>query len=204
MKTAFVTGAAKRLGRELAIHLSRTGHRIVAHYNRSEADAHSLQSATGCALFQADFAVTPVSDLKARLDSEVGPVDILVNNASCFTRSNWKEIDESLWEKELAVNLKAPFFLMQYFGERMKSTGKGKIVNLLDIAIERPYLFYLPYSIAKAGLASATRALARALAPEVQVNGIAPGTILFTENMTDTEKQKSLAKIPAASNGNGG
>lgn len=170
---------------------------MVAHYFRSETDAHSLQSVSGCALFQADFASIPVADLRARLDSEVGQIDILINNASCFTRSDWKDIDESLWENEMSVNLKVPFFLMQHFGQRMKSAGKGKIISLLDIAIERPYLSYLPYSIAKAGLASATRAMARALAPDVQVNGIAPGTILFAENMPDEQKQKSLAKIPA-------
>lgn len=197
MKTAFVTGAAKRLGRELAIHLFRSGYRVVAHYNTSEAEARSLQQATGCGLFRADFATIQTSVLKERLESEIGYVDVLVNNASSFYRSEWSRIDEPYWDHALAVNLKIPFFLMQHFGVHMKSAGKGKILNIVDIAAERPYLFYLPYSIARAGLVSATKAMARALAPEVQVNGIAPGTILFVEGMPDVAKQKALEKIPA-------
>ncbi|HSP07513.1 MAG TPA: SDR family oxidoreductase [Acidobacteriota bacterium] len=197
MKTVFITGAAKRLGRELAGHLSRSGYRVVAHYHTSESEARTLQEATGCVLFRADLSTIPIAELQGRLQEEVGNVDVLVNNASSFGKSVWREIHEEMWDAEMSVNLKIPFFLMQYFGTRMKAAGHGKILNMVDIAAERPYLPYLPYSIAKAGLVSATRAMARALAPEVQVNAIAPGTILFVEGMPETAQQKALEKIPA-------
>jgi len=97
----------------------------------------------------------------------------------------------------MAVNLKAPFFLAQHFGVQMKERGLGKILNMVDIAAQRPYLRYLPYSIAKAGVVSWTQALGRALAPEVQVNAIAPGTILFPEQFTEAAKSRIVKKIPA-------
>lgn len=197
MKRAFITGAAKRVGRQLAIHLARRGYDVVAHYHTSEDDARSLKQETGCGLFQADLAATSIADLQARLEKEVGHVDVLINNASVFERAEWKDVTEQLWDTAMSTNLKAPFFLMQHFGQKMKAYGKGRIINMVDIAAERAYLPYLPYSIAKAGLVSATRAMARALAPEVQVNGIAPGTILFMENITDEARRKTIAKIPA-------
>ena len=197
MKTAFITGAAKRLGRELALHLAQSGYRIVAHFNTSEAEARTLRDATGCSLFRADFSTIAITDLQRRLENEVGDVDVLVNNASSFGRSGWSEIREAMWDAAVSVNLKVPFFLMQHFGARMKAAGHGKIVNMVDIAAERAYLQYLPYSVARAGLVSATRAMARALAPEVQVNAIAPGTILFVESMSESARRKTLEKIPA-------
>jgi len=196
-KTAFVTGAARRLGRELAIHLRKADCSIVVHYNRSETEAKSLQAEIGCRLFQADFSNTSIKNLQNRLKEEIGFVDILVNNASSFSHTDWEDIGEELWDHEMSVNLKVPFFLAHFFGRQMKANGFGKIVNLTDIAAERPYLNYLPYSIARSGVVAFTQALARAFAPEVQVNAIAPGTILFPDNMPAELQEKILSKIPA-------
>ncbi len=195
-KTVLITGGARRLGRSLAIHLRQAGCNLVIHYNRSEADASSLQSEIGCRLFQADFAKTSIKNLQARLKEEIGFVDILVNNASTFSRSDWEDINEDLWENEMAVNLKVPFFLAHFFGRQMKANGIGKIISMTDIAAERSYLSYLPYSIAKSGVVAFTQALARSLAPEVQVNAIAPGTILFPEQMPEELQKTILNKIP--------
>jgi len=196
-KVVFVTGGARRLGREIALHLRETGFSIVVHYNKSRDEALSLQTQTGCRLFQADFTSIRISELVDRLENEVGEVDALINNASVFQMRKWNQIDEQLWDEEMAVNLKMPFFLARHFGSRMKKKGSGKIINMSDIAAERPYLNYLPYSIARAGVPALTRALARILAPEVQVNAIAPGSILFAEDMPVASREAILKKIPA-------
>ncbi len=196
-KKAFVTGAAKRLGREVVLHLSRSGCQVTAHYNRSKSEAEDLQKKTGCRLFQADFSTIGVNALQDRLGQEVGETDILISNASSFARCELGKISEELWDSELSVNLKIPFFLSQYFGAQMKNRGSGKIIHMADIAAERAYIPYLPYSLAKAGIVALTRALARALAPEVQVNAIAPGTIMFVEDLSEEGRKKILNRIPA-------
>ena len=196
-KHILVTGAARRLGREIVLHLSQKGCRLTAHYCSSTADADSLQAATGCALFQADFSSTPVSVLQERITREVGEVDVLINNASSFQKAGWKDTTEEMWDHELTVNLKVPFFLSQHFGKQMKTRGYGKIIHLADIAAYRAYTSYLPYSIAKSGVVALTQALARVLAPEVQVNAIAPGTVLFVEGLPEDVRKKLLEKIPA-------
>jgi pteridine reductase len=201
MKRVFITGAARRVGREIGLHLAKSGHEIIAHYNQSHSDALSLQKQIKCKLFQADFTKITVEDLRSRLNSEIGRVDILINNASSFQKSNWADVTEKIWDVEQAVNLKIPFFLSQHFGRAMKGNGSGKIINMADIAGYRGYLNYLPYSLAKSAMIAMTQALARALAPEVQVNAIAPGTILFVEGMGQETKEKIVRKIPAGRTG---
>jgi pteridine reductase len=196
-KIALVTGAGRRLGREVVSHLSNAGCKVVTHYNRSAKEAEALQAETGCRIFHADFSTTTIADLKRRIDSEIGAVDILINNASSFQKSHWRDISEELWDSEFAVNLKTPFFLAQHLGAKMKEKREGKIINLADIAGYRAYLNYLPYSLAKTGVIALTQTLARALAPEVQVNGIAPGTVLFIDGLSDESKTKIVEKIPA-------
>jgi NAD(P)-dependent dehydrogenase (short-subunit alcohol dehydrogenase family) len=114
---------------------------------------------------------------------------------------NWDEITSDLWDREMLVNLKVPFFLSAYFGKRMKARGSGKIINMTDIAAERSYQSYLAYSLSKTGLGAATRAFARILAPEVQVNAIAPGTILPPESQSEEAVKKLVEKIPARRTG---
>jgi pteridine reductase len=196
-KTAFITGAAKRLGRAVATHLHEKGCSIVVHYNESEKEASELQSQIGCRLFQADFSKISISKLQTRLKQEIGSIDILINNASSFEERDWQDIDEEAWDYDLKLNLKVPFFLAHYFGPLMKAKGCGKILNMSDIAADHPYLRHLPYSIAKAGIIAFTRALARPLAPEVQVNSIAPGTILFPDSMPKSTQETILHHIPA-------
>src|ERR1043166_9387576 len=106
MKRIFITGAARRLGREIAAHLAKPDREIIVHYNHSESDAFALQKEIGCKSFQADFSKTSVDELRRRLDDEVGPVEILINNASSFQKANWPEINEDLWDHEHTVNLK--------------------------------------------------------------------------------------------------
>lgn len=196
-KQALITGAARRIGRELAIHLSSRGCEVIVHYNRSNREAESLRDQIGCRLFQANFSSISISDLLKRFEQEQIDADVLINNASHFQKCNWEEVGEEMWETQMEVDLKIPFFLSQHFGRKMKKKGEGKILNMVDIAAERPYLNYLPYSIAKRGVEAMTQAFSRALAPEVQVNAIAPGTILFEEGLSEEAQKKLLKKIPA-------
>lgn len=200
-KRVLITGGAKRLGREMAVYLSRKGCKITVHYRSSHQEAEQLRKEIGCDLVRADFTSASLHDLCKKIIETTGVPDILINNASSFTRSAWNEVTEELWDDEISVNLKAPFFLSSQFGKRMKENGSGKIINMADIAAERPYQSYLPYSIAKAGVIAATRAFARILAPEVQVNAIAPGTILPPESQSKESSQKLISKIPAGRSG---
>lgn len=196
-KRVLITGAARRLGRELALHLAKSGCEVTVHFNRSIDEAKDIKKNTGCRLFQVDFSTISVTQLRNLLREKQVEADILINNASSFKKYRWQEVEEADWNEQMNINLKIPFFLSQYFGERMKQNGAGKILNMVDIAAQRPYPTYLPYSVAKAGLVAVTQALALALAPEVQVNGIAPGTILFPDSIPKETQKKLISKIPA-------
>jgi pteridine reductase len=180
-RAALVTGGARRIGRAICLALSGRGVKVAIHYRTAEAEAKELAArCPGSVLLKADLA-NPGE--RARLVPEaadrLGQLDFLVNNASIYEAAALPEIDDLLWERALAVNLTAPFFLARDAGLRMRATGGGSIVNLTDWGIERPYPNRLPYFAAKAGLDAATRGLARALAPEVRVNAVAPGPILL-------------------------
>lgn len=186
-RVALVTGAGVRLGQALALHLSQLGMRIGVHYHRSEAGANeTLQQLKGAAadpqrhaLFAADLRqVDALPDLVDRVETQLGPVAVLVNNAADFFPTPFLEVTEADWDHLFSLNLKAPFFLAQAVAARMLPRQEGKIINIVDVAAERPWPSFLPYSATKAGLASLTQGLAKTLAPHLQVNGIAPGTVL--------------------------
>lgn len=201
-KIALITGAAQRLGRETAKTLARRGVTVVIHYSRSQKEAQSLQkeileNGGNSVLIRHDFspAAKPfersIKTFIKNLYKLVPRVDILVNNAAIFYPTPLNKINERDWENFLTVNLKAPFFLSREIGARMVKSGAGKIINLVDWTAARPHPDYLPYAIAKAGLAAATVGLARALAPKVQVLSVAPGPILPAVN-TSVKAQKSV------------
>ncbi|MBN1688750.1 MAG: SDR family NAD(P)-dependent oxidoreductase [Candidatus Omnitrophica bacterium] len=184
-----ITGAAKRLGREMALRLAQEEASLVLHYNRSKREAEELQEEVeglgGRAyLVRADLSAGK-GNLVPRLKQFVGEVyrkvpgvDVLINNASIFYPAPFGKIKESDWDKLMSVNLKAPFFLAQEIGLRMLKQRRGKIINLIDWTAMKPRKNYLPYAVSKAGLQAATIGLARTLAPHVQVLGIAPGPVL--------------------------
>lgn len=186
-KTAFITGAARRIGREIALSLAKRGVRLVLHYDRSLQEARGLQREIeregGTAfLVKAHFGAGPVEPVLRRLMrdifKQVRHVDILINNAAIYYPTPFGKISEKDWDQFLAVNLKTPFFLAQELGKRMAAGKSGKIINLADWTGLEPSRNYLPYAISKAGLIAATAGLAKALAPHVQVVSIAPGPIL--------------------------
>jgi NAD(P)-dependent dehydrogenase (short-subunit alcohol dehydrogenase family) len=183
-RTALVTGAARRLGRAVAEDLAVAGARVAVHFHHSATDAATvvdgIRARGGSAeSFAADLAdPAAVTALAAAVAARLGPVDVLVNNASVYYPTPLATLGEAEWDAVMTVNLKAPYLLSLACGRSMRARGAGKIVNLADIAAERPAPDYLPYGISKAGLVALTRGLARELAPEVQVNCIAPGPML--------------------------
>lgn len=203
-KTVLITGAAKRIGREIALTLAKRGASIVIHYRESQREALGLQRkiqtlGAKAYLAQADFSnpsetSQAVAGFLDKVYSQVRRVDVLVNNASVFYPTPLEKISETDWDQILAVNLKAPFFLASALGLIMKKQKLGKIINIVDWTGERPYAEYLPYCVSKAGLIAATKGLAKALAPKVQVMGIAPGPILPAEHASRKQQKKAAER----------
>ncbi len=204
-KTALVTGASRRIGATIVRRLHGAGARVAIHYRSSADDARTLQDelnglrADSAEIFQADLGDTsvcqPLIDGVARW---AGGLDILVNNASSFYPTPLGTVTESQWDDLVGSNLKAPLFLSQEALPHLKERS-GSIVNIVDIHARRPLKDHVVYGPAKAGLAMLTLSLAKDLAPEVRVNGISPGAILWPENgMTDEVRQKIVEQIPLA------
>jgi pteridine reductase len=201
-RVALVTGGGVRVGRAISLELAAAGARVAVHYHASvagaEAVAAEIRQAGGEAeLFRLDLGRT--AELPALIEQVTrtfGRLDVLVNNAAIFPRTPFTEVTAAEWDEVMALNLKAPFFLAQAAAVSMRAHGGGKIVNLADIAAERPWPAYLPYGLSKAAIVAMTRGLARALAPEIQVNAVAPGTVLFPEGMPEEERERLLKPVP--------
>jgi pteridine reductase len=199
---ALVTGAAKRVGRAIALELAGRGANIVVHYNTSAAPASETVNEIRALGVEALALGAELADSAAVLalarttEQRTGGIHVLVNNASNYLRVPFDELTEAVWDASLDVNLKAPFLLAWTLGRAMRSRGEGRIVNLADWAGERPYNDYLPYCVAKAGVICLTKALAKALAPEVQVNAVAPGPVLPPDELGATERQAIVRATP--------
>lgn len=214
-KVALVTGAAKRIGAEIARQLHGAGFNVAIHYNNSSTEAQKLigelnsareNSAVGV---QADLNnLSQVSDLATQSASYWQRLDVLVNNASSFYPTPVGKTTVEDWDNLMNSNLKAPFFLSQALAPALDKSH-GSIVNIADIYAQRPLRKHTVYSIAKAGNEMLTKSLAQELAPRVRVNGIAPGAILWPEDhykkteeqLSDENKEKMLAQIPLQQRG---
>ncbi len=192
-KVALVTGAGRRVGRAIALALAARGAAVAVHYRKSRAEAEEVANQiTGVGgrakAFKADLeSVAEIEQMVGSVLSALGRLDILVNSASIFYRKPLEELTEQDWDVNLDTNLKAPFFLAKFAGPAMRRQGAGKIVNIGDWAGIRPYNNYLPYTVSKSGLIGLTRALAKALAPEVQVNCVALGPVMPPEGYDAAE-----------------
>ena len=203
-KTIFITGAAKRIGKEIALTFKELGWNIIIHYNSSKNDADNLADQIN--KDNPNSAKTVQGNLDVKEDvqkilseiSEVFPsIDLLVNNASTFYPTPIDEISEDHWEKLIGSNLKGPLFLIQGLKEKLKKSN-GSIINITDTNLTKGVANYSIYSAAKAGLEAITKGLARELAPEIKVNAIAPGAMLEPPDVTWTEEQKNkvIESIP--------
>ena len=207
-KVALVTGAARRLGAAIARRLHADGYDLALHYRSSEADMRALAAeleamrARSVLTLQADLAeFDRIPELVAQTVGRYGRLDALVNNASTYYATALGTTTPTQWDELFASNARAPLFLVQAAALHLKA-ARGAIVNLADIYAERPLLGHAVYCMAKAALVMMTKALALELAPEVRVNAIAPGAILWAENDTGDAKQNAmLARTPLARTG---
>lgn len=187
-KIILVTGGTKRIGEAICRKLHSEGMNLMVHYRSSEKEAHMLQTQLNqvrpgsVALVQADLLdITRLPILVNETIKHFGKIDSLVNNASSFYSSPIEKITEKSWDELIGCNLKAPLFLSQAAAPHLKKQH-GCIINIVDIHSEWPLKKYVVYSSAKGGLVTLTKSLALELAPEVRVNGISPGPILWPEN----------------------
>ncbi|MCB1163230.1 MAG: SDR family oxidoreductase [Candidatus Latescibacteria bacterium] len=192
-KRILVTGGAVRVGRAIALELAAAGAALLCHYHRSEDAARDLAATLDSRgqsvnLLREDLAAPGGAE---RLAAAAGPVDALVNSAAVFLPGRLGGVTEADWDLQLSLNLKSVFFLSQALGTAMRERG-GAIVNIADVAGQRPWPRYLAYSASKAGVIALTQGLARALAPAVRVNAVAPGPVMLPADYDDAQRDEAL------------
>jgi NAD(P)-dependent dehydrogenase (short-subunit alcohol dehydrogenase family) len=198
-KTVLITGAAKRLGRAIAIHLAKAGWSVAVHYNSSEAEAAETVAAlhelgVHAAALNADLSMEDDAQrLVERAYEVVGPLTALVNNASVFENDSIATMTRASWDKHIETNLRAPLVLAQNFAEQLPEGAEGSIVNLLDQRMLKPTPQFLSYGVSKAGLHWLTVTLAQALAPRIRVNAVAPGPTLKNERQSEAHFKRQQA-----------
>lgn len=200
-KVILVTGAARRIGRGIALRLAAEGARVCIHYHHSEEDARrAADECGGAELFRADLESVPeIAGMFAELEQRLGRLDGLVNNAARFTRFDPLDITENDWDFIHSVNLKAVFFCCQNGARLMKKTGGGRIVNISSLGGIRPWAEHVHYNASKAGVIMLTKGLAKAFAPEITVNSVAPGVIPFAD--IDERGKRMIEATPARRGG---
>ena len=198
VKTVLVTGAAKRLGRAIALDLARHGWAVAIHYHSSEKEARATaaDAATAgvkVALLKADLSrESETATLVERAAAELGPLTGLVNSASLFENDDWYSVSRESWDKHMETNLRAPFVLAQAFAHQVPREERGAIVNLIDQRVLKPTPQFFSYSLSKASLKWLTTTLAQALAPRVRVNAVAPGPTIINarQSAADFARQR--------------
>ena len=201
-RVALVTGGARRIGKTIALALARRGAHVAISYRTSKKDAQAtaaqvVRLGVRAEAIRADLAKpADVTRLIRQVDRRFGRLDVLVNSASVFVRTPFATLTEREWDFHLATNLKGPFLCALLAGRLMRRRREGKIINITDWAGERPYRDYLPYCVSKAGLTALTKALAKELAPHIQVIAIAPGPLLPPPAMTRAERRRAIQRVP--------
>jgi NAD(P)-dependent dehydrogenase (short-subunit alcohol dehydrogenase family) len=201
-RAALITGSAKRIGRAIALALAREGYAIAIGFNRSQSEAQALAReimALGvrAAAVQADLSTPNDSgDIIARAASAIGPLTLLINNASLFETDEFGALDAALWDRHFAVNLRAPVFLAQAFAKQTSDGANASIVNITDQRVERPAPRQFSYTLSKCGLDAATTLLAQALAPRIRVNAVAPGPTLPSPRQDAAAFARQAAALP--------
>lgn len=196
-KVVLVTGSARRVGRVIALAFAARGARVAAHYNTSAAEARKLVSGVktlsgaDAEVFRANLldpaAPRKLADAVAR---RFGGIDVLINSASLYERTPFADASPDDWDRQMAVNARAPFFLAQACAPWLKKSGQGCVINVADWSGHRPYSDWGPYCASKAALLCVNKILAKSLAPEIRVNAVLPGPVLSPEGMGEAEKRK--------------
>lgn len=198
--TALVTGAARRIGRALALEAARAGFDVAIHHREAAADAESLGAeiaglGRGFAIIGADLSLAEPETL-LRQAATLGPVTLLVNNASLFEDDRIGGLTPAAWDAHFSVNLRAPVFLAQAFASALPAGRSGLVVNILDQRVWRPNPQFFSYTLSKSALWTATRMMAQALGPAVRVNAIGPGPTLASIHQTPDEFAAEAAAVP--------
>jgi pteridine reductase len=195
-RTALVTGGARRVGRAISLGLAEAGFDVLVNHHASPGDAQEVVDRIE-ALGQRAVAVqgdvsnsAGVERVAAVLRERFGRLDLLVNNASLFQPRRLLEVEEDEWDRVMAVNLKAPFLVLKATADLLDE-AEGTVVNLVDLSATQPWTEYAHHAVSKAGLLHLTRVMARAMAPRVRVNAIAPGTVLPPDDADEADRERS-------------
>jgi len=201
-KIVLITGAARRIGAEIAKTFHAVGYGVVLHCRDSKEAADKLMASLNAErensawVLQADLqSVEAIRHMVSGAVEKNGRLDVLVNNASSFYETSVETTDEAQWNDLMGSNLKAPFFVSQAAYSALKKT-QGSIVNIVDIYAKKALSSYPVYSTAKSGLYALTKSLAKELAPDIRVNGVSPGAILWPEKQSIEKSEEVLKKIP--------
>lgn len=200
--TVLVTGAARRIGKAIALDLTAHGYRIAIHANRSGAEAEAVAGFIGDAGGVAEVFLADLSDGKAvrqlhkDVTARMGAPDIIVNNASVFEDDDVREFDEDLFDKHFAIHLKAPAILAEAMAANLPEGGDGLIVNIIDQRVWKLTPRFFSYTLSKSALWTATQTMAQALAPRIRVNAIGPGPTLANERQNAEDFARQAAAVP--------
>jgi NAD(P)-dependent dehydrogenase (short-subunit alcohol dehydrogenase family) len=193
MKNVLVTGAAKRLGRAIALDLADAGWNVAVHYNGSATGAETVAAAcralgVKATTLQADLSQEDQTVLLvARAAQALGPLTALINSASIFENDDWRNATRASWDLHLEVNLRAPMVLSQHFATQLPEGAQGNVINIVDQRVLKPTPQFLSYSLSKAGLHWLTTTLAQGLAPRIRVNAVGPGPTLRNERQSEAD-----------------
>jgi NAD(P)-dependent dehydrogenase (short-subunit alcohol dehydrogenase family) len=200
--TALITGAARRIGRAIALALAEDGYDVAVHYGSSKADAEAVVAAiagTGRRAVAIGADLAREAETQKLIDTAakaLGPLTCLVNNASLFERDEALTVTRASWDAHLETNLRAPFVLMQEFARQLPADRKGAIVNILDERVWNLTPHFVSYTLSKAGLWTLTQVMAMALAPRIRVNGIGPGPTLPSPRQSGEQFARQQASVP--------
>lgn len=201
---ALVTGAARRIGRAVAERLAREGYAVALHCRRSQGEAEEVRGAIRAAGGVAEIVAAELSDegetagLVEAAGAAIGPLTLLVNNASLFEPDAVGDLSPELWQRHHAVNLRAPVFLAQDFARRLPDGAEGSIVNIIDQRVWKPNPLFFSYTLSKSALWTATRTMAQALAPRIRVNAVGPGPTLMSARQSAEDFARQGAALPLA------
>jgi NAD(P)-dependent dehydrogenase (short-subunit alcohol dehydrogenase family) len=193
MKNVLVTGAAKRLGRAIALDLAAAGWNVAIHYNSSREDADSAAQAVRAfggeaAALKCDLSrESETATLVERAVAEIGPLTALINSASLFENDDWQSATRKTWDDHIETNLRAPMLLSQLFAKQLPANAMGNIINVIDQRVLKPTPQFLSYSLSKAALYWLTTTLAQGMGPRIRVNAVGPGPTLKNPRQSDSD-----------------
>ena len=192
-KNVLVTGAAKRLGRAIALDLAGAGWNVAIHYHGSEKEAQQTadearKSGVKVALLSADLGdESQTATLTDRARAELGPLSALINNASLFENDDWQSASRASWDAHMEINLRAPLVLAQGFARQLPPDAHGSIINIIDQRVLKPTPQFLSYSLSKAGLYWLTTTMAQGMGPRIRVNAVGPGPTIRNERQSEAD-----------------